>query len=66
MKPIDLYPEFRSKVKEGDSLLTQVNSHPSQRIVKVEGNGVRIEGEWFDWDFFFEVNHPIKILINEP
>lgn len=58
-----LYLEFKSKIKPGDKILTQVNTHPLQREVEVlEGDIVRLEGYTYRWNSFFEVNHPISIL----
>lgn len=62
----ELYPEFAAKAKQGDKLLTEVNSHPAQRVVTIDicnaGLGVVLSEYWFHWDFFFEVNHPIKFI----
>lgn len=53
------YNNIKKTLKDGDELLTEVNSHPARRTVIVKGNGVICKKEWFHWDFFFEVNHPI-------
>jgi len=59
MKEVTLYKKLRSICKDGDVILTEVNTHPSQREVTVKGDGVVCNTEWFWWDFFFEVNHPV-------
>ena len=54
-----LYADIKEKSNDGDEILVEVNTHPSQRIVTVQGDGVICNGEWFWWNFFFEVNHPV-------
>ena len=56
---MSLYANIKNSLKEGDELLTEVNSHPARRTVKVKGDGVVCKEHWFQWDFFFEVNHPV-------
>lgn len=58
----NLYLEWKEKVIDGDSILTEMDNLSSKRIVIVEGDSVIINGYRFDWDQFFEVNHPIEIF----
>lgn len=57
-----LFEDFKSKVKDGDKLITQVNSLPGTREVTVQGEDILCQGYLFHWNFFFEVNTPIEIL----
>jgi hypothetical protein len=54
-----LYNDIKEKAKDGDEIQTVVNSHPCVRTVVVKGDGVQCKNEWFHWNFFFEVNHPV-------
>jgi hypothetical protein len=56
------YPEIKKTVKDGDKLLTEHNHIKGKRIVTIKGNGIILNNNFFNWDFFFEVNHPIKKL----
>ncbi len=59
------FNEIKEKVKDGDKILTRVNSHPAERVVTVKGDGVILKEHYFHWDFFFEVNTPIEIQLTE-
>ena len=54
-----MYNDVFKSLNSGAELLTEHNIIRGYRIVKVNGNSVSIDGQSFNWDVFFEVNHPV-------
>lgn len=62
---MSFYVEFKDKVSEGDKIETMVNWNNQKRIVLFKNGRVHIDEYSFYWDDFFDVNTPLKILIEE-
>jgi hypothetical protein len=56
------YNKIYKATKDGDKILTRSGIGNVPRVVTKEGRGVRIQGEWFQWDFFFRVNTAVKYV----
>ena len=56
------FDEEYKNVQDGDELLTRSHLGKSERKVLYKNECVYLQGHWFRWDNFFEVNDYVRKL----